>query len=208
MELKQYQRLTNEAAGRQKMLASKLDSMDSKIAKYKIDIVSIEKAQAFIQKIAKETQEQLRYQLCDIVQLALDTCFPNQYEFAINFEIKRGKTEAALLFKKSGNEIDPIKSSGGGVVDLTAFALRIAVWSLGHSDNVIILDEPFKWLQPKELQLKGIQLIKQLSNRLGIQFIIISNSVNSYNLEEISDKIFKIVVEKGISKIEQEAKDA
>lgn len=187
--------------GKKELLNKKLDTAKSNLDKLNESIVYLEKAQAFIQQVAKDTQEQIRFVISDIVNLALDTCFPNRYTFQVNFEIKRGKTEAALCFLKDNIEIDPMEASGGGAVDLASFALRIAVWSLGKSDNTIILDEPFKWLQPRELNRKGLEMIKQLSQKLGLQFIIVSNSVQGADIADISDKVFEVSLKKGISKI-------
>ena len=131
----------------------------------------LEKAQVFLQKVAQDTQGQLRYYVKDIVQLALDTCFPGEYEFDLVYEIKRGKTEAKLLFLSGEEEIDPLDASGGGVVDIAAFALRIAQWTLGSTRNTIILDEPFKHLSD-DLQPLGAEVLKQLSDKLKIQFIL------------------------------------
>jgi len=108
------------------------------------------------------------------------------------FEIKRGKTEARLLFLIDGEEVDPIEADGGGLVHLAAFALRIAAWTLGTTRNTIILDEPLGALQPLELQVQGFKIIKELSDKLGLQFIIVKNSVNSGDLEEIADKVFEV----------------
>jgi DNA repair exonuclease SbcCD ATPase subunit len=148
----------------------------------------LEKAQVFLQKVAQDTQGQLRYYVKDIVQLALDTCFPGEYEFDLVYEIKRGKTEAKLLFLSGDEEIDPLDASGGGVVDIAAFALRIAQWTLGSTRNTIILDEPFKHLSD-DLQPLGAEVLKQLSDKLKIQFIIVTHRKE---ITGVADKIFEI----------------
>ena len=148
----------------------------------------LEKAQVFLQKVAQDTQGQLRYYVKDIVQLALDTCFPGEYEFDLVYEIKRGKTEAKLLFLSGEEEIDPLDASGGGVVDIAAFALRIAQWTLGSTRNTIILDEPFKHLSD-DLQPLGAEVLKQLSDKLKIQFIIVTHRKE---ITGVADKIFEV----------------
>lgn len=189
--------------GKQELLNSDLSGLKQELKVSNKKLVSLENAQAFIQQVAKDTQEQIRFVISDLVNMALETCFPNEYTFTVNFDIKYGKTECELLFKKRGIDIDPMSASGGGVVDLTAFALRISIWSLGKSDNCIILDEPLKWLQPRELNRKGLEIIKQLSKKLGLQFIIITNTVTSEDVLQIADKIFYISQDKktGISNV-------
>ena len=170
-----YQAKLHKAIGKKETLTEQQIANADKPKQLQRDSVAIDKAQAFIQIVAQQTQEQLRYHIEDIVQLCLDTCFPDEYQFKIIFEIKRGKTEARLCFVKDGHEINPMDASGGGVVDLAAFALRIAAWSLGKSDNTIVLDEPFRFLS-KDLQPRAGEILQELSRKLGIQYIIVTHN--------------------------------
>ena len=145
--------------------------------------------------IALETQEQLKFHLTDIVNLCIATCFPD-IVFDIDFDVKNNRTIAELVYKSNGYTIDPMSSSGGGLVDLTSFALRIALFNIGHTDNVIIFDEPLKWLQPKELQIEAFKVMKELSDKMNIQFILVANSVGSENIIEIADKVFEVKLKK------------
>jgi DNA repair exonuclease SbcCD ATPase subunit len=197
-----YVKKLSQAEGKYNLLNDQKSTIKKTLKDNKKYLINLEKAQVFIQQVAKETQEQLKYQISDLVNLALDSCFPGEYTFDVNFEIKYGKTSAELVFiNKNGTQIDPMEASGGGVVDLASFALRIAIWSLGKSNNVIILDEPFKNLQPMELHMKGMEMIKMLSTKLGIQFIIVTNSVQNADLIDISDKVFDVKKINDISKV-------
>lgn len=158
---------------------------------------ALEEAQAFIQLVAKNTQEQLRFNIVDIVNLALSTCFPDEYIFDVVFEIKRGRTEAKLVFMKNGNEVDPLEASGGGVVDLASFALRISAWSLGNTDNVIILDEPFRFLS-KDLQPRAGEIMKKISKNLGLQFITVTHNEA---IIDSADRIFEVRKIDNVSKV-------
>jgi len=149
---------------------------------------ALEQAQLFLQKIAQDTQNQLRFHIKDIVQLCLDTIWPGEVQFDVLFEIKRGKTEAKLVFTVDGEEVDPLDADGGGLVQIAAFALRIAVWTLGKTRNTIVLDEPMNCLS-SDSQPLAAEIIKELSDKLGIQFIIITHQ---NELTGIADKIFKM----------------
>ena len=151
----------------------------------------LEQAQVFLQKIAQSTQEKLKMNIEDIVNLALETCFPNEYKFQLQFNIARGKTDAELLFlsQKTGRPIDPMNCAGGGVVDLTAFALRIASYALEQgTDNVIILDEPMKFVS-KDLQTRVGDILKTLSEKLNLQIIMVTH-INE--MIDIADKVFEV----------------
>ena len=162
---------------------------------------AIEKAQLFLQGVAQVTQENLKIQVEDIVNLALDTCFPDEYLFSIDFDISRGKTEASLKFtdKRTGREVDPMNASGGGVVDLTSFALRVACYVLErNSDNVIILDEPFRFLS-RDLQARAGTILKELSNKMGIQIIMVTHIGE---IIDVADRLFEVSKNKnGVSAV-------
>lgn len=152
----------------------------------------VEEAQVFLQKIAQDTQNQLKFNIEDIVQLCLDTCYPDKYEFKLEFVVKRGKTEAKIMCLDDGEEIDIMHDTGGGVSDLIAFGLRIAVWSLGRTRNVMILDEPGKFLDVN-LKPRFGDVIRELSRELKLQFLLITHDKEVTN---IADRIFHVTLEK------------
>jgi DNA repair exonuclease SbcCD ATPase subunit len=192
-----YKTKISKCQGKLESLQSRKDKIVEDLDDLIVKQNALEEAQAFIQMIAQETQSQLRYSIADIVQLALDTCFPSEYVFDIDFKIERGRTSAQLIFKKDGIDLDPISASGGGVVDLAAFALRLSAWSLGHTDNVIILDEPFRFLS-KELRSRAGEIMKKLSKSLGLQIIIVTHMDE---LIDNSDRIFEVTKVNNISKV-------
>lgn len=200
----QYQNILLKQKGRFESLQERKQSIDDKLLELSNKIIAIEEAQVFIQAVAKSTQEQLKFNLVAIIQLCIDAIFPGKYKFDIDFTIERNRTVARLLYLRDSYEIDPLSQCGGGIVDITSLALRIALWSIGKTDNVIILDEPLKNLQPVELNKLGFEVIRNLSKKLGLQFIIVNNSIGSENLLDVSDKIFEVTMGKdGISKVKE-----
>lgn len=152
---------------------------------------NLEKAQVFLQNIAQETQNQLKFRIEDIVNMALETCFPDEYSFELNFNVSRGKTDCELVFlsKRTGREVDPMNASGGGVVDVACFALRTACYVLEQGiDNVIVLDEPMKFVS-EDLRERVCEVIKNLSLKLGVQFIIVTHIPEFVN---IADRVFQV----------------
>jgi len=192
------------AKGKKTLLQKQID--DAKVVKEskKVELETIEKAQAFIQSVAKATQEQLKFHVEDVVNLAVEALFPNEYVFSIDFNIKYGKTSADLIFTKEGYPVDILKQAGGGLVDIASLALRIAIWSLSKTDNVLILDEPVARIQPASLQRVAWELIKELSRRLHLQFIIVSNSTNNGQaVHLIADKEFAVIKENKLVRDEE-----
>lgn len=197
MKIENYKRLVAQVKGKRDFLTQEIKDAKRNVKGLKKRQEDLEAAQAFLQIVAKETQEQFKFQITDIVQLALDTCFPDEYKFEINFNIKYGKTEAELVFKSDGNDVDPLTASGGGVVDMASFALRIAAWSLGKTDNVMILDEPFKFMS-RDLQPRAAKILRELSHRLDLQMIM---STHIKEMIDASDRVFEVEKIKKVSRV-------
>ena len=155
-----------------------------------------ERAQVIIQQVAQATQQELEYRVSELVSLALSSVFPDPYQFKLRFVVRRGKTEADLLFLRGEQEIDPLTACGGGVVDVAAFALRVALWRLSNGLRpVLILDEPCKWVSSSYLPAAG-EMLRSLSERMGIQIILVTHLEP---LIEIADKVFRVSKRAGAS---------
>jgi len=159
------------------------------------------KAQKVIQRVAQITQKQLEYHVSELVSLALSGVFENPYDLVVDFVQKRNKTEAELWFEREGERVDPLDASGGGAVDVASFALRVSLWSLRHKKTrrTLILDEPFKHLSA-ELQPRAGEMLKEISERMGIQIIMVSHN---QDLIGIGDKAFEVTLKAGISKVRE-----
>ena len=134
----------------------------------------LEEAQNLAQDVAQQVQQKVHSQIAGVVSRCLEAVFPEEpYEFKIYFERKRGRTEARCVFQRAGNDLDPMEGSGGGVVDIASFALRIARLLLTQPPlrRVIALDEPFKFVSEK-YRPYARQMLEELSKDMGIQFIM------------------------------------
>lgn len=151
------------------------------------------KAQKLVQEVSEKVQEQAHRQISSIVSSCLEAVFEQPYTFKILFEKKRGKTEARLIFERDGHEIDPISSSGGGVIDVASFALRLACLLLSKPQRrrILVLDEPFRFLSA-EYRPAMSKLIETLSERFQFQVIMVTH-FDEYkvgkviNLEDLSN---------------------
>ena len=201
MEVEKIKQMFQRCKGIERELEKNIEEYAGKKNQLEQRLKLIEQAQSFLQKVAQQTQEHLKFQIEDIVNLALETCFPSEYTFQILFNVSRGKTDAELVFldQKTQRQVDPMNASGGGVVDLTCFALRIACYALEQgTDNVIILDEPFRFLS-RDLQQRAGEILKVLSNRMQLQIIMVSHIGE---IIDVADKVFEVKKDKqGISKV-------
>jgi DNA repair exonuclease SbcCD ATPase subunit len=159
-----------------------------------------EQAKEIIRTVGMQTQSQLEVNISDIASLALDSVFGyTAYRLGISFVQRRNKTECDLYFERDGNKVDPLTASGVGAVDVAAFALRIASWSMckPRSRSTIILDEPFRFLS-ENYQEQASMMLREISTKLGIQFLIISHNET---LASGADRTFNVSIRKGISNV-------
>lgn len=191
MEVARIKELFQQCKGIDDQLQKDIESYSHRKIELQNRLKLLEQSQVFLQKVAQETQEHLKFQVEDVVNLALETCFPGEYNFQILFNVSRGKTDAELVFfdQKTNRQIDPMNASGGGVVDLTCFALRIACYALEQgTDNVIVLDEPFRFLS-RDLQNRAGEILKTLSDKMHLQIILVTHIGELIN---IADKVFEV----------------
>ncbi len=142
-------------------------------------LTNTEEAQVIAQQIAQAIQQQAHKRIAGVVSKCLEAVFTGEdvYGFKIDFERKRGRTEAKLMLTKNGHEIDdPLDFDSGGVCEVAAFALRLSclVLSKPRLRKVIIFDEPFKSISDDYLDNVRM-LLDRLSEEFGVQFIIVTH---------------------------------
>jgi len=160
-------RLAHESAVRE---ASELKEAKRRIA-------LLEQARAIVQEVAQQVQEQAHAHIASVVSRCLRAVYDDPYEFRILFEQKRGRTEARLVFERDGVQVDPMTASGGGPVDVAAFALRLSCIMLSRQPRparVLILDEPFKFVNRKNLP-RVRSLLESLAKEMHVQIVMITH---------------------------------
>lgn len=121
--------------------------------------------------------------------------------------MKGNKSKCDLYVKRNGNRVDPIVAAGGGAVDVAAFALRVASWSMQRprSRNLLILDEPFVRLKGEKANLRSLKLLETISQRLKLQMLVVADErISMDDLLENTDGVFPVTPHKGVSKVEEE----
>ena len=174
--MKNYEQKIIVLALKRNVNVSHLSSLKKKKVTLRKKIQDLEVAQKVTQIVAEGLQKKAHDKIAHVVSRCLATIFEEPYQFNIIFEQKRGKTEARLVFNRNGMEVDPLTASGGGAVDVAAFALRLSCLLLNQPpvSKVVILDEPFKFVSVAYRDnIKD--LLYQLSKELGLQFIIVTH---------------------------------
>lgn len=198
--IEKYRQRLNEQKARKQLLGEDLE-----VAQYELKHLNdrqeeLEEARVLIQEAALKTQESLRVRLSSIVTLALQSVFKDEeIEFRVTFESKRGKTECLLEVGENGVFAPPLETHGGGLCDIASFALRASFWSIEQTRPVMVLDEPMKFLRGAALPKLAAEMLRMVSEKLGIQIIMVSH-VPAF--VEAADKVFEVKRAGGITTVE------
>lgn len=163
---------------RLKHLEETIKQEQKELDKAEVAILRTQDAQEILQHLAQAVQQKAHQKISEVVTLCLRAVFgEDAYEFGIEFERKRGKTEAILKFKRGELDADPLSATGGGVVDVAAFALRVSCLMLHRPklSKLIILDEPFKFVSA-QYRSKVRTMLEELSQDLKIQIVMVTHS--------------------------------
>jgi DNA repair exonuclease SbcCD ATPase subunit len=193
MSLQDLKQKIESKASNKAYIQNEIKDLTKEKKKLKIRLIRAEKALELVKDVAIKTQAQLEFHLSEMVSTGLNAVFDDPYDFSVKFELRRGKTECDLFFKKGEELIDPLRFSGLGAADVAAFALRCAAWSMDKQyRNVLICDEPFKHLKGKEENKRVIDLMKTLSDQLNLQIICVNDErADREDIIEGADKVFE-----------------
>ena len=172
MSLQDTKNKLNRAVSRYNSVLSTIKEEANRIKTLKEKVEHAEMARSFLQETAEKMQNQAHTQIAKIVSRCLSLIFDEPYELKIQFEQKRGKTEAQFFYVREGNLVEPLVVSGG-VRDVVSIGLRLASirMNLPPVRPLLILDEPFQGLSKTNLEKIGT-LLESLAADMGIQMIL------------------------------------
>jgi len=175
MELQEIRNSLERKKGEKIRIEQDVDILTTEIKNLNRSLRRHEKAREVIREVGLKTQQQLSFHISDIASRALSSVFEDPYALEVEFVQRRNKTECDIFFVRDGNRVDPQEAAGVGANDIAAFALRVASWSMmkPRTRNTLFFDEPFKHLS-EDLQEKASMMVKEVSKRLNLQIIIIT----------------------------------
>lgn len=192
-----YRSKLDKHKGHVDTLVRQLETKEKQLVVTKQEIIDVEEATVFIQEVAMATQGLLKIQIEDVVSLALESVLEDPYAFELEFVRSGSKTECNLWFVRNGERLHPTDDTGGGAVDIAAFAIRVALRSIGATDNILVFDEPFKFVSANYRESVA-ELIQRLSNKLGLQVIMVTHEPS---LVQHSDNVLMVKKEKGVAHV-------
>lgn len=177
MDLSEIKTRVNQLSVRLDVAKEAKHRLSRRYKQAKREVRDTAKAQEICQLVASTIQQRAHEKVAKVVSRCLEAVFDEPYTFRILFERKRGRTEARVLFERGGEMVDPLTASGGGVVDIAAFALRLSCLILNKPPlrRVLVLDEPFRFVS-QAYQDRVASMVKQLSQEMEVQIIMVTHN--------------------------------
>lgn len=138
--------------------------------------VALTRSREVVAGLAKQIQDTTYSHIAGVVSKCLEAVFDDPYEFRMDFVQRRGRTEVDLVFVREDEVVDPMTASGGGVLDVASFALRLAALALSGPSvrRMLILDEPFKFVS-MEYRGRIRDMLEMLSKEFGVQILMVTH---------------------------------
>lgn len=179
MNLIETREKVNELIVRRKAAVEECRAIREKLTQAENHMTYVDEAQVIAQLVAQEIQQKAHHKISGVVSRCLETVFVGKdvYGLKIHFDRKRGRTEARIVLIKNGHEIDdPLHADSGGVLDVSALALRASciVLAKPNKRRFIALDEPFKFVD--EIYRMNVRLLLEgLAKEFKFQFLMVTH---------------------------------
>lgn len=165
--------------GKKQALEKRLADCQARISVLDTGLDATTKGSLFLQTLSDSTRAQVSDKIAAIVTDALQKVKDKNLEFKMLLSTERNQTDLKFFIvdKETKQQYDIMTSCGGGIADLVTFPLRIALllkWNPELS-KVLVMDENFKFVSVADQEMLG-EFIRQLSEKLGVQIILVTHS--------------------------------
>ena len=197
--IEQHQKLLTQVRTTQSLLQKDKDLATRCLSEYNQQLELHQQALDIVNAVTISTLQEVKTFIEEAVTLCLTTVYGNEYRFQIDYELKRGRSEASVSIIKGDEKLDPRSEVGGGVIDIVSLGMRLVLWMLmsPRTSPVFIFDEPFRFVS-KDLTQRVVQLMKEMCCTFGIQIIMVSHDTG---LIDEADKAVCVQIDKGVSQI-------
>ena len=196
--------LYNQKVGKLQALEQQLANCNARLSTLSADEDTVSKASLFLQSLSDTARIQVIEKISGLVTEVLQAVKDPNLEFKMVLGNERGQPDLKffVLDKLTGTEFSALDSMGGGICDIIAFTLRLALLTKWQPSlaKIIIADESFKHVSVKD-QEPLAEFIKLLCDKLNLQMILITHS---NVISTVASKTFEVTKgSNGISKVEE-----
>lgn len=136
---------------------------------------AVEKVATIVSEAAQAAQMRFALVVAGVVTESLNSVYPdNPYEFKLEFRECGGKTVVDTLLYRDGDALEPMSSTGGGVWNVLAFSLRVALLVLTAQDKtrmLLVLDEPAMFLHGAEIQRRFYETMESVGRQFKLTIL-------------------------------------
>lgn len=167
---------------------------------------------AFLREVSDFSRRKSIGRIEDTVNSAMAQIFsPRDIKTKIEFDLKGGRV-GANVWLTNGENLEKIENRGGGIRDFVSVLLRVMFKKMSHPqlEGPIVLDESIKFLHSIEKDrsyvTRAYKFLKEISESLGIQFILVTNNMDVQSSQDIIDsidKLFTVKLTQGVSSIKE-----
>jgi len=175
--MNKYEQLLAEVKGERSALQKQLNSANESLLTIDVNLDTYNEARDVANAAMMATQTKVKEFIEEIVSLAIQAVFGSDYRFIVNYQIKRGKSEAYLFVEKNGELRNIEDDEGGGMADVAALGLRAVLYALAQPRprQLLVLDEPGTKVSVDK-QAIFAEMLKKLSEVLNVELIVVSHS--------------------------------
>lgn len=196
----------NTRKGQRQQLETEVVTIQDNLKDSRTELLDLQESLILLQRTSEKAREFGKERLEEITTSALQFVFGPDVRFEIELGESAGRPQAEfyLVSNQAGKEVrtKPMESNGGGIVDIIALALRIAVLQIHHDPQIngpIILDEPGKHVS-EEYAERMATFLQQMSAHFKRQIIMVTHQPY---LAEIAEKAFEVQMIGGKSQVKE-----
>lgn len=167
------------------------------------DARTLEQVIVLLKETSDYAREQARQAIEGLVAHSLRGVFGPDFGFRIELKESAGRPQAEFYVTSSlaGERLEtrPEESRGGGVVDVVALGLRIAMLETHRPtlDGPLVLDEPAKHVSDDFIQAVAT-FLREVANHFGRQVLMVTHN---RHLAAMADRGFLVALRDGTSRV-------
>lgn len=151
---------------------------------------------SFLNKLVDSRRDGIIEKITSLISFGLNSILDREgMELKLDSRLQRGRQFYQFRLIDNGMEVDPLKSCGGGVINILSILLRIVVLSMSSNRKFLVIDEGFANLSANHRE-KAVDFLKLAAEKLGVQFLIVTHQDE---LKEAADILYEIKEKDGYS---------
>lgn len=173
--------------------AENMEKYKADIQKYELQLREAEQLLSLFQNSTKAMYSGISTKIGNIITEGIAQVFPDEdCKFRIEFVERRSNIEADLFLEDSSGEryTNLTKEVGGGLIDFISMLLRMMYIMLSPYDNILIADEPLKFVDKERIAL-AVEFIHRVCEEFNFQILVVSHIPEMIESAEVVYRVEK-----------------